>query len=148
MLTHTHAGLYATQPCVSLANVIYCWHLSPSTQRCLCSRLRAMARLRCPAPSLLETLDCVSCSFLPVITKSNVMLCRAASDGGSQGGVPDYPQRFPSSPATSDVRHRNFICCCLERLFPRDTAKDGQASSARPFRIILPYACAIFFNTS
>lgn len=69
--------------------------------------------------------DCVSCSFLPVITKSNVMLRCAASDGESQGGTSDYPQRRPSTPAASDRCNRNFICCCLERLFRTNTAKEG-----------------------
>lgn len=58
------------------------------------------------------------------------------------------PQRCPSPPAASEVRNQNFICCCLERLLQMDTAKDGLPTSARPFRIILPYAHTIFFYTS
>lgn len=38
--------------------------------------------------------DCVSCSFLPVITKSNVIHRCAASDGESQGGIPDYHYHY------------------------------------------------------
>lgn len=43
------------------------------------------------ATKLCGNTDCVSCLFLPVITKSNVMLRCAASDGESQGAIPDYP---------------------------------------------------------
>lgn len=68
----------------------------------------------------------------------------AASDGESRGGLPDYPQRRPPTPAASGVRSWN-CCCCLERLLPTDTAKDGYPTGARPFRIILSHAHAIFF---
>lgn len=53
------------------------------------------------------------------------MRCCAESDSESKGGIPDYPQQDPSTPAASDVGKQNFIRCCSELLFRTDPAKDG-----------------------